>query len=118
MGTYQFGVSGEGQPWELSVYLDGELVDVKNGRGLSPDFGFEYGFCQSEQEECCIAQDCAEQGELGNVCTNRNCIIDGFIRFTLIWEGTNDKDLQVATPNGSIINFGYPHDELTGGILP
>jgi uncharacterized protein YfaP (DUF2135 family) len=117
LGTYQFGVSGEGQLWELSVYLDGELVDLKAGRGLSPDFGFEYGFCQKEQEECCIAQDCAEQEELGDVCTNRNCITDGFIRFTLSWEGTNDKDLQVTTPNGGIINFEFPLDELTGGTL-
>lgn len=115
-GMYIYGVSGASQAWELFVYRDGELAQMHSGVGLSSDFGFELGPCDLKSQICCDAPDCIE-ADVGDVCANRNCIQEGVIRFTLSWNGTDDKDLLVSTPAGTVINFSTPVDEITGGIL-
>lgn len=115
-GMYTYGVSGASHAWELFVYRDGELAQMHSGVGLSSDFGFEFGSCDLESQICCDTSDCIRP-EVGDVCANRNCIREGLIRFTLSWNGTDDKDLAVSTPAGTVINFSAPFDEITGGIL-
>jgi hypothetical protein len=90
IGDYLYGVSGSGvEAWELSVYLGDEMVDVKKGTGPSEDFNYEFGICDREIAECCTDLDCRNSSEdnTGDLCVARNCIFDGVLRFTLIWEG-------------------------------
>ena len=88
-GDYLYGVSGSVEAWELSVYLGDDLVDVKSGTGPSDDFSYEFGICDREEVECCTDLDCRNSSgdNTGDICVARNCIFDGVLRFTLIWEG-------------------------------
>jgi hypothetical protein len=121
-GTYLYGVSGSSQEWNLWVYLGDELVERKSGKGLSADFAFNDGSsCDRGENElgCCTDLDCDEiHGSDGShVCANQNCVTEGALRFSLLWEGTSDKDLLVTTPDGVVISYQFLFDEQTGGTL-
>jgi hypothetical protein len=88
-GGYMYGVTGSVEAWELSVYLGDDLVDVKSGTGASEDFTYEFGICDREEVECCTNLDCRNSSgdNTGDICVARNCLFNGVLRFTLIWEG-------------------------------
>jgi hypothetical protein len=88
-GSYLYGVTGNVEAWELSVYLGDDLVDVKSGTGPSEDFTYEFGICDRGAVECCTDLDCRNSSgdNTGAICVARNCIFDRVLRFTLIWEG-------------------------------
>lgn len=62
-------------------------------------------------DECCNNQDCSSN----NLCVNRNCIEEGYPRFTLEWFGYDDYDLIVTTPSGVVLSFVIQYDPTTGG---
>jgi uncharacterized protein YfaP (DUF2135 family) len=117
-GNYLYGVSGSNQEWEIDVYIGDELVEQQRGVGLSSDFLLLHGECDinsSESVQCCTGEDC---GSNEFDCANQKCIFQGNLRFSLLWEGVDDKDLFVITPGGAVIGYQQsPFDEVTGGQL-
>ena len=103
---------GENEKWELDIYVGNKMIKQQHGTGLSDDFPFFYG-AYNATGLCCSAKDC---GSDAFDCINQNCDIQGSLRFTLIWEGSNDKDLLVITPGGAVIDQN-PFDQVTGGML-
>jgi hypothetical protein len=84
-GSYLYGVTGNVEAWELSVYLGDDLVDVKSGTGPSEDFTYEFGICDRGEAECCTDLDCRNSSgdNTGAICVARDCIFDRVLRFTL-----------------------------------
>lgn len=61
--------------------------------------------------ECTVDADCQE----GELCLDRTCIHRGAPRFTLQWEGDDDYDLSVITPDGTLIDWEASFDSVSGG---
>lgn len=100
--------------------------------------------CQVPQYECCSDDECLVDG---TTCANRNCVVQGTMRFTLTWFGlgtkiwigryseyrlhclhvllpifstptiVDDKNLQVQAPGGQPIDATNPVDPVSGGTL-
>jgi hypothetical protein len=68
-------------------------------------------------EEADIGDPCG--GEIdctpGSICWNDICIEEGALRFSLVWETSNDLDLHVMTPDGTEIFYG--NSSAAGGEL-
>eukprot|EP00980_Cylindrotheca_fusiformis_P017915 scaffold5688_cov104-Cylindrotheca_fusiformis.AAC.1 len=137
-GQYSYGVRsnatvGNANPWVLRVY-DGEaIVDMKVGSGESALFTFiRDGFdgpqrpqpasasqvaattirCDPLEDECCLDSDCGSENE---ICVQRICITEGNPRITLTWNGDDNLDLRVVTPNGAVLSEENRFDAISGG---
>ena len=71
----------------------------------------EDGSLVTTNGECCSDESCFPNES----CTARTCVDEGNPRFTLSWFGSNDLDILVVTPLGTIISYSQPDDPLTGG---
>lgn len=67
------------------------------------------------QEECSIDADCASNLALTRLCINHHCVNEGDPRITLTWEGDDDLDLSVVTPQGVRVGYDNDFDQLSGG---
>ncbi|KAL3932999.1 MAG: hypothetical protein SGBAC_010591 [Bacillariaceae sp.] len=135
-GTYtyavaEFSTSERVNGWTLTVYDERGEVVRRNGAGGSEAFRYERLSpstsspqppsptappvslpCNAGVDECCIDSDCSESD---SACVNRNCIVNGGLRFTLYWEGNDDYDLIVTTPSRIALSFVTEFDPTTGG---
>ena len=68
----------------------------------------------SVRDECEMDDDCIEAGR-GTLCVMKRCLHEGNPRFTLTWEGDDDIDIVVETPNGSNISYKFPFDAVSRG---
>jgi hypothetical protein len=68
------------------------------------------------RKECNINSDCVAINK-GTLCVNFRCLHEGNPRVTLTWEGDDDLDLVVKTPDGTAINFTTNFDHVTGGAF-
>ncbi len=68
--------------------------------------------CNSFFDECCENSDCRTSRD---ICEQRTCIRDGNPRFSLIWDGDDDLDLFVFTPDGIEISADRTFDIFSGG---
>jgi hypothetical protein len=62
-------------------------------------------------DHCCAPSDCSRF----EVCFQRTCINDGNPRFTLVWNGADDYNLEVLPPIGEFVSFVNQLDEDSGG---
>lgn len=70
--------------------------------------------CIVPDYECCSNADCIHDDD---ICVHRNCINDGYFRFTLTWIGDDDYDLFVITPDGTEISYNNIFDPISLGKL-
>lgn len=68
--------------------------------------------CNPFFDECCESTDCRTSRD---VCEQRTCIRDGNPRFSLLWDGDDDLDLYVMTPDGVEISADRTFDLFSGG---
>ena len=66
------------------------------------------------RQDCTADADCVDS-EKGDFCVNFSCIHAGNPRITLTWEGDDDLDLVVYTPDGVRIGYDATYDETSGG---
>lgn len=97
-GIYEyFVVSGDTLvDWNLNVAVNGVMKETQSGLGGSATFQYLHvvtpgplepgssGECQVSEDECCEATDCPS----GSSCAERNCVVEGALRFTLTWVGS------------------------------
>jgi hypothetical protein len=97
-GIYEyFVVSGDTVvEWDLTVSVNGAIQETQFGLGASATFQYLHvatpgtldpggsGGCQVSENECCEATDCPS----GSSCAERNCVLEGALRFTLTWVGS------------------------------
>jgi hypothetical protein len=76
--------------------------------------GGEGGVDNDARQECTANLDCLDSGK-GDLCVNFSCIHDGNPRVTLTWEGDDDLDLAVYTPDGVRVYYNNDFDEDSGG---
>ncbi|CAJ1965099.1 unnamed protein product [Cylindrotheca closterium] len=136
IGTYtyavaEFSTQERVNGWTLTVYDEQGEVSRHKGAGGSETFRYERLNpssssplppspvtppislpCNAAVDECCIDSDCSDPD---NACVNRNCVVNGGLRFTLYWEGDDDYDLIVRTPSGISLSFVIEFDPTTGG---
>jgi uncharacterized protein YfaP (DUF2135 family) len=113
--------------WTISVFEDGKEVEKQIGIGESREFQYEKYLqntispaptpgrpaeCSTDFDECCRDQQCPVSGE---ICIQRTCIASGTPRFTLTWIGDDDLDLFVETPDGTVVFYANPIDQVSGG---
>mmetsp|Transcript_12338 Transcript_12338/g.18955 ORF Transcript_12338/g.18955 Transcript_12338/m.18955 type:complete len:815 (+) Transcript_12338:100-2544(+) len=67
------------------------------------------------QAECSIDADCASNLAIARLCINHHCVNEGDPRITLTWEGDDDLDLSVVTPQGVRVGYDNDFDQLSGG---
>jgi hypothetical protein len=68
---------------------------------------------EPSRKECTVAADCT--GQKGTLCVNNACLNEGNPRITLTWEGDDDLDLSIFTPDGARIWYQLDFDPRTGG---
>jgi hypothetical protein len=102
----QFEQNGLGDAWKIEVMENGNIVDTENGCGAS--YAFSYFAL-----ECTSYVACKDD----KICINDNCKSDGTPRFTLTWDGYDDLDLSVTTPEGLAINWQNAIDEASSGYF-
>jgi uncharacterized protein YfaP (DUF2135 family) len=68
------------------------------------------------RKECDFNADCISINK-GSLCVNFQCLHEGNPRVTLTWEGDDDLDLIVHTPEGTVIDFSTDFDHVTGGAF-
>ena len=68
------------------------------------------------RKECDVNADCIRINK-GTLCVNYQCLNEGNPRVTLTWEGDDDLDLVVLTPDGTAIDFSTDFDHATGGAF-
>eukprot|EP00934_Nitzschia_sp_Nitz4_P006760 Nitzschia sp. Nitz4//scaffold90_size81538//32378//38032//NITZ4_005319-RA/size81538-augustus-gene-0.92-mRNA-1//-1//CDS//3329560011//6750//frame0 len=129
-GTYLFfarsyQVEGSDDLWNIQVVVDDEELMSESGVGTSGTFSFTFNSgleptaaptvsdCDTSKDECCEDSDCLGAA----VCTQRTCINDGTLRFTLTWTGDDDLDIVVVTPVGTYVSFLNEYDETSGGYF-
>mmetsp|Transcript_10661 Transcript_10661/g.15684 ORF Transcript_10661/g.15684 Transcript_10661/m.15684 type:complete len:547 (-) Transcript_10661:854-2494(-) len=66
-------------------------------------------------EECVVDNDCANGLTLTRLCVNNHCLNEGDPRITLTWEGDDDLDLSVYTPQGARVWYKDDFDPISGG---
>jgi hypothetical protein len=66
------------------------------------------------RDECDSDDDCLKKGK-GTLCVMKRCLHEGNPRFTLTWEGDDDIDISVVTPNGANISYKFSFDEESLG---
>jgi uncharacterized protein YfaP (DUF2135 family) len=118
-GEQQMSVSGMGDSDRLIYLFEGlppTLAPTQTSTSNIPPSTpvSENGDCDIQVDECCSDSECVIGVE---VCTQHTCIDNGYLRFTLTWNGDDDLDLVVATPVGSYVSFAVPIDEETGGVF-
>jgi uncharacterized protein YfaP (DUF2135 family) len=134
MGMYQYYVekfrgTNDDDTWTVTVYVSGQAVAVESGQGSSDNFIFDFDSttmpalppsppptfdpqeCDPATAQCCSSENCFPS----EACTFETCVDEGNPRFTLFWEGSNDLDLLVQTPAGTVISFSNTEDPLSGG---
>ena len=68
------------------------------------------------RKECNVTADCITINK-GPLCVNNQCLHEGNPRVTLTWEGDDDLDLVVRTPDGTAIDLSTDFDDVTGGVF-
>lgn len=129
-GEYRFYVQsleqkGISDPWGLQAFVGRGQTDYF-GSGTSDTFrilkfppgtGDNESPCRrGEGIECCGKQDCNIGGSSDWLCVQSTCITDGHPRFTLSWNGDDDLDIYVVTPNGERIDWDHAAS-TDGGVL-
>ena len=66
--------------------------------------------------QCNINADCIAANQGAN-CVNNQCLHDGNPRITLTWEGDDDLDLIVMTPDGTTIWYQNDFDSVSRGTF-
>lgn len=112
-GEYIFFVNVQEQrgvqdAWQVVTNVNGQDVAVKTGSGASPYFYYDHPECHQDG-------DCGSDSR--SICKYGRCLSDGTPRFTLTWDGGDDLDLYIITPQGNHINFQNNTDEESGGEL-
>lgn len=110
-GEYDFFVEdfeqrGVRDTWQLVVNVEGEDVVVQTGSGFGE---FHY-----DTPECVVEDDCISTEKCSSVGL---CIANTDPLITLTWEGGDDLDLFVITPQGNRIDFSTVTDFLSGGVI-
>lgn len=110
-GEYVFfvdsaNIKGIAAEWRLEVVADGEEPMVQTGSRFSSFFSFFL-------LECSIDEEC----DPNESCISNSCVYDGSPRMTVTWEGHDDLDIFVITPNGDKISWENGFDEISLGEL-